>query len=392
MTARFAARIALVAHGFHPQIGGMERFAEITAEALGPSVPIRVFAPELPGDSSTELETRSLPANFEVRRLPCRKVLGERVIRPLTLIREIQSFRPDLLWTHHPGGSADIAALHAQLVGLPWIATYHADPLRGSVQRPLIIGAEAVLLRSADRVIVTSDYYSEKLQSRGVGAGHLTTVTPGPLIGGGTPPGQSQTLPQPMPRPGSDHPFLFVGRIDDSHEYKRLEMLIAVVGGLRSRGVTPRLLVVGGGNRLSAMRELSVSFGVEASIEFTGTVDDASLAGLFRRAWALVLPSDSDSEGFGAVCIDAIQYGCPVVGSRSVPGVALLERHGAGIAYDGGSPTGLAEAMEALWSSPDQRNRLSEAAWDASRKFGWDESFSSVRQLVDAVLKRHAPG
>ena len=62
-----------------------------------------------------------------------------------------------------------------------------------------------------------------------------------------------------------------------------------------------------------ALAGLAESLGLAGRVEFTGRVDDAALAELYRQAAVMVFPSRY--EGFGLPALEAMACGCPVIAS-----------------------------------------------------------------------------
>ncbi|HEX7300581.1 MAG TPA: glycosyltransferase [Solirubrobacteraceae bacterium] len=92
--------------------------------------------------------------------------------------------------------------------------------------------------------------------------------------------------------------YLLVGELVP---HKRFE--VALEAGLRARR---RVVVVGGGPELGRLR---ARYG--RSAEFLGRVDDSTLATLYARAAALVMPN---VEEFGITAVEAQAAGRPVIG------------------------------------------------------------------------------
>ena len=109
-------------------------------------------------------------------------------------------------------------------------------------------------------------------------------------------------------------------------------------------------------------------------VEQRGRVSLDELAGLYRRAAALVFPSRY--EGFGQPPLEAMASGCPVACSdaASLPEVC----GGAARLFDPESPEAIAEAVRAVLDDPEpwRERGLARAA-----EFTWERS---ARQHEDA--------
>lgn len=119
---------------------------------------------------------------------------------------------------------------------------------------------------------------------------------------------------------------LFVGRIVP---YKGVEYLIDSIGHAKAEDVDLHLVLVGGGEgknitdksqyhtRIQLQAQRSPAAG---NIHFLGRVDNSGLAALYCLADVLALPSTMRGEAFGAVLLEALACGTPVVAS-AIPGV-----------------------------------------------------------------------
>ncbi len=108
---------------------------------------------------------------------------------------------------------------------------------------------------------------------------------------------------------GSKPFLLYVGA---RRGYKQFETLARAYGAWVGRQDTD-LVVVGGAwttGELELLGELSIG----EKVRLLSGLDDATLAGLYRRSLALVFPSLY--EGFGIPVVEAMSVGCPVVASR----------------------------------------------------------------------------
>jgi glycosyltransferase involved in cell wall biosynthesis len=106
----------------------------------------------------------------------------------------------------------------------------------------------------------------------------------------------------PAAPPGGEPYLLFVGALEPR---KAPDVLAAALASARARGLRARLIVVGDG-RMDL-----------PGAEHAGRVDDATLAGLYAGALALVMPSHL--EGFGLTAVEALAAGTPVIVSDLAP-------------------------------------------------------------------------
>ena len=103
--------------------------------------------------------------------------------------------------------------------------------------------------------------------------------------------------------------ILFVGRLVPT---KNLGLLIDATAELVSRGMTPKVIVIGDGPQRAVWEAQAAHQGISAVIEFAGTFYDGNqVMAALRSARVLALPSVR--EGFGMIGLEAAAHGVPVV-------------------------------------------------------------------------------
>ncbi|MCS7003391.1 MAG: glycosyltransferase family 4 protein, partial [Dehalococcoidia bacterium] len=177
---------------------------------------------------------------------------------------------------------------------------------------------------------------------------------------------------QPPPRP----PFIIVyaGRLVPA---KGVDTLVHALALLPDEA---QLVVAGDGPERQRLQDLAAPLGDRA--RFVGSLPPDELAGLFRRAHALVLPSRTTpvwKEQFGRVLAEAMACGLPMVGSRSG---AIPEVIGdAGLVFDEGDSAALASCLRRLMTD--------DALWQDCRARGLERVHARytqrrvVEQLAD---------
>jgi rhamnosyl/mannosyltransferase len=101
-------------------------------------------------------------------------------------------------------------------------------------------------------------------------------------------------------------------------------------------------------------RSLAEELHVIDRVSFAGEVPDAELAGHYRSASALVLPSTSRAEAFGTVLLEAMASGLPCIATEIGTGTSWVVQHDdTGIVIPPYDIAGLRDAILRLAGEPE---------------------------------------
>jgi phosphatidyl-myo-inositol dimannoside synthase len=143
--------------------------------------------------------------------------------------------------------------------------------------------------------------------------------------------------PQPA---GGEPKVLILGRVSDSEDYKGHEELIACWPIVLAAAPTARLVIVGGGSGLAALRARVASSPAAANIDVLGFVAEADMEAIWSATTVFAMPSRG--EGFGLVYIEAMRFGIPVIAST----------HDAGQEVNVDRETGFNVSLDAAYELP----------------------------------------
>lgn len=159
--------------------------------------------------------------------------------------------------------------------------------------------------------------------------------------------------------------FLIVGRMATTERYKgHDQMLAALPPGAR-------LVVAGDGDDRPRLSAKAAELGVADRVFFAGFVSEATLAELYRRCAALVMPSRG--EGFGLVYLEAMRAGKPCVAARGSAAEEIVLDGETGVLVDPDDREELARALAGLLGVPAGARRMGAAGRERwQREFGAD--------------------
>ena len=179
---------------------------------------------------------------------------------------------------------------------------------------------------------------------------------------------------------------LFVGRIQP---LKGLDVALEAFAQIRRNLEDARLVVVGGPSgplgeeELVRIRQRAVALSLEGSVDFVPSRPHQEIAGYYRAADVLLVPSRSES--FGLVAAEAQATGLPVVASR-IGGLAYTVEDGlSGFLVDGWDPEGYASAALRILLDEDLAARLAAGALSFAERFSWTVAADRLLELYGGI-------
>ena len=258
----------------------------------------------------------------------------------------------------------------------PVVALVHelpgvADPATAGREYPY----EGPLIRS-DRVVAVSRHGAEVLSGRGVPAGKLAVV----------PPGLDGLRRSREERRAAEPPARGTRRV------------LCVAQWIPRKGVLDLVRAWGTEDRAGAVLDLVGETEADAgyaarvreradepSIRVWGTVDDATLAGLYASADLFALPSRY--EGYGIVYAEALSFGLPVVACRVGP-VPEVVGEEAALLVPPGDLGALSEALGRLLGDPGLVEKMSAAALGrAARLPRWEDTAEGFLGVLRGAVR-----
>lgn len=307
---------------------------------------------------------------------------------PWRLQRGIAVRRPEVLHIHVPNTSAFAALALPAARSLPWLLHWHADiPLDSAspalrLAYPFYRPFEQALLARADLVVATSGAYRDA--STALAPWHGKTRIVPLALDEATPPTAAASL-----WPAGKRRLLAVGRLS---YYKGFDVL------LRSLVQLPdfALLLIGGGENETALREQIRGAGLEDRVRMTGQAEQSLLDQAYAQAEIFCLPSLDRAEAFGMVLLEAMRAGLPCVAS-AIAGSGVTEvivHEATGLLVPPGDAAALAAALQRLHQEPEFARR-----WGEAGRQRWRENYrpaavsSQIRSLyAQAIETRAAAG
>ena len=280
----------------------------------------------------------------------------------------------DLVHAHfiYPEGVA--AQRVAEHLGIPFVVTEHA-PWTGWLDRAGIARQAVPAARAAAELMPVSTAVLRTIHAY-AGESVPATVVPVGVDGDVFRPGDGARRRDAI---------LFVGLINYN---KGIDVLLAAMRLLADRGLPGRLVLAGGSfyrdTRLQEerLRGLASSLGLDDRVTFLGRQPPQAVARLMAESAVVVLPSRAES--FGAVLVEALACGTPVVATRC-GGPEDIVTADVGELVPIGDAAPLAEAITRVLASP-QRYPAADLRAFALERFAWDAIVDRIHAVYQAAV------
>ncbi len=262
------------------------------------------------------------------------------------LIQRVAQIEADITHLHSPYPFGEVANYFFGRAPAT-VLTYHSDIVRQRVMGALYAPMLHRVLARANAIIATSPNYVESSRVLSKWKEKCVVV---PLA---SPPAPSPENFSKIFRRGGE--VLFVGRL---RYYKGVNYLLEAMQELPNA----RLTIVGTGPMERAWKMLAERLGVQARVEWAGEVSDAGLRAYYDACEVFVLPCSERSEAFGAVQLEAMMAGKPVVSCDVQTGVAWVNQNEiTGLVVPPKNPRTLAEALARLLNDDALRHKMGDA-------------------------------
>lgn len=140
------------------------------------------------------------------------------------------------------------------------------------------------------------------------------------------------------------------------------------------------LTIVGTGPEESNLRAQIARLGLEKNISMTGHIENEKTQQYYRDATAVVVPSNYP-DNFPTVCIEAMNYGKPIVASR-IGGLPELVIDGEnGMLFEPGNAQDLASKLIKLLKNPELVREYSKASYERVVRYDIGRNVQEILQI-----------
>jgi len=344
-------RILIFAPFAPPDLGGIETLVGLTAGSfVEQGHEVLVIA----GVGAVTQEGLSLDGPIATHRFDMRQAIATNDLRAVARIKSAVSqlkaeFRADVVQLHISGPEPMFHLMTQAGASIPTVVTVHAEDDR--LFREYGEGFVRSVFERADLATSVSvggtDAFRRWMPSM---SDKMRTIANGVVV-----------RDEPAPYQASA-PAIMVGRV---LEEKAPDVAIAAMTHVLAERPDARLTIVGDGVGMADTVDLARKVGVDAAVDFVGTVPRTDIKGFVDGCSMLVIPSRT--EGLPMAALEAASEGRPLVGTQ-VGGLAALIRDGiTGLQVPVDDAEALAHAMLKVWDNPGAAERMGRAAHDMVR-------------------------
>jgi len=231
--------------------------------------------------------------------------------------------KPDLILAHSVTWAGYAASLIRAKSGIPVVVVEHrsffvwSTPEAREMVKPFHLPFFEKAYRGCDRLVPVSESLLTGLRSLMPWIDEKVEVIPNMIR-------EEMFLPPRQPRGTDPFIFLWAGRLE---HVKGVDLLLWSVADLKTRAKSAfRVRLAGRGSMRNELEQQVAALGLEGEVSFLGRISREEMQTEMQQASCFVLPTRY--EAFGAVLIEAMATGLPVIATRSggpehvVPGEA----------------------------------------------------------------------
>lgn len=314
--------------------------------------------------------------------------------------RELAAWAPDVVHLHTILPVSWLGLRAARSLGIPVVATYHANVRSvpallpgGSVAAAAACALARGFYNRCDAVIAPSWFAAGELGdlgvtrpieviSNGIDLDRFVPpdidVVPGREIAGGRPGRAAGTG-----APGRPTTLLFAGRLSPE---KGVETLVQVLSSVLREEPWLQARIAGDGPLAGEVRRALAPHVAAGRLHLLGHVPWSAMPAEYRRAGVFLFPSPVETQGLAV--LEAMAMGLPVVAVRAGAVPELVRDGESGITVAPGDTEALVGAVLRLVRDPDLRHRLGKGA----RAVAAEHDAARVVARVVALYTRVAGG
>lgn len=286
----------------------------------------------------------------------------------------------DIIHYQFPYPFADM--LHfASRINKPTLLTYQSDIVKQKHLFKLYKPLMRRFLSSVDQIVATSPNYLETSQVLSEYKSKTCVIPLG--IDKNTYPDVDQLRLESWRKRFGTKFFLFIGVL---RYYKGLHILVEA-----ANNSDYPVVIVGAGPIEDDIKAHAKSLGV-SNIHFIGHVPNEDKVALLVLCYAVLFPSHLRAEAFGISLLEGAMYGKPLISSEIGTGTTYINiDKETGLVVGPSDPVSLRNAMDYLWSHPEEAAQMGRRAESRYQKlFTAKKMVNSYVSLYEMLLNKYS--
>jgi rhamnosyl/mannosyltransferase len=339
-------KILYVYKDYYPVVGGIENHIRIICQGLK----------EYPDIEPTVLVTNTTSKTAIEEIDDVRVIKAARLANvssapiSLSLLAWMRRLEADITHLHFPYPIGELAFLLAGR-SPKMVITYHSDIVRQKNLLQLYKPFLYRLLARADAITVSNPNYIQSSPYLRPLAAKCKVIAHGVNLSRFAATETVLSQAEEIRRRYASPLLLFVGLL---RYYKGLSFLIEAMSQIDAK-----LLIVGQGPQGEEWQALARQRCLEDKVIFLGRISDQELLALYHACDVFVLPSIHRSESWGAVQVEAMACGKPIVCTELGTGTSFVNLNGiTGLVVPPQDSAALAEAINRLLANPELRRHM----------------------------------
>jgi 1,2-diacylglycerol 3-alpha-glucosyltransferase len=386
-------KIVIFADIFLPHIDGVTNsLVHLVKEYVRQGHEVLVMAPKLKG--SEKVEIRGVKIIF-LPSIPA-VVYPELMLGLFSreLFKELKRFSPEVVHVIGPGSVGSMGLFYSKLVGIKSVAAFHGyfmEPEYLSIMGIKNRGVEMAqkmlwklaktFYDRADSVVTPSNFVKKDLLDHDF-VGPIKVINNAINFSNISLDKKQQSAFLKKYSLEGCKIALYVGRVSVE---KNIELLIKSFPEVIKKVPKSRLVIVGDGPDMESLKSLVSKLGMERDIVFTGKVENAELVkkGIFKLAQVFVTASHSEVQPVSI--IEAMNFGLPVIASKSRGLTEMIK--GNGYLVSGNNKKKFSEYMIKILSDNHLQKKMSQESTRLVNKYSLE---SSAKKHIDLYKKLSA--
>lgn len=382
-------RIMMMTNTYLPHVGGVARSVSAFSDALRhKGHDVLVIAPEFDDATADEKHVVRVTAlqNFNGSDFS--------VIVPSDgfLQEQLNTFRPEIIHSHHPFLLGGAAQRLATINSIPLVFTHHTlyeqythyAPGDSQFMKRFVAALSTEYANLAQLVIAPSESIRDLLKERGV-------TTPVQVIPTGVAEvffkaGDGPAFRKVMGIPADAFVVGHVGRLALE---KNLAFMAEVVARFLKANPRAWFLLVGTGPARAEIEAIFAKHKVSGRVVTAGSLGQPILTSAYRAMNVFAFASQSETQGM--VLTEAMATGTPVVAVNASGVREVLRDRVNGIMLKRQSRSGFVKALQEMFdAAPAQRSKYRRAALQTAQQFSLENSVEQLEQQYEQLLASNA--